>query len=418
MKSFFKFLITGLLNYKAKQYLREHHTQVIAITGSIGKTSTKEAIYTVLKNKFSVYSSKKSFNTSLGLSLAILQEEESGFSSPIEWIKILNRVFRKPKTPYRKVVLEMGADKPGDIKKLMKIAPPKISVITNIANVHLAKGQFKNINEIAREKSTLIKYLPKDGVAVLNYDDSFIKEMPTDAKKLTYGVENGLIQAKDIHVTSKNIQFTVTYKDQSEKFTIPVLGKFQVYVFLPAIVVGLRFGMTLKECAEALSEFRLPAGRMNSISGINRTTIIDSSYNASPTTMGKALDLLDDLKANYKVAALGTMNELGEMSKDAHLELGKSASQVSDMVIAVGKEAAVIKQGAVEAGMSEDSVFTFFDSEEAGHFLKDKLTPRDLVLVKGSQNLVRMEKLVKIIMKQPEKASELLCRQGKAWQHI
>jgi len=419
MKSVLKFIITGALQFKAKSYLKRNRTQIIAITGSMGKTSTKEAIYTVLKDRFSIYRSQKSFNTPLGLSLSVLQEEESGFSSIKAWWKIMRRVLKEEKPAYQKMVLEMGADRPGDIKKLKKIAFPQIAVVTNVSNMHMAEGQFKNIAEIAKEKGSLIKDLPKEALAILNYDDPYIREMETEAKKITFAVESAaMVMAKDIQVSSKNLKFTVVYNGDSAEFIIPVLGKFQVYVFLPAIAIGLQMGMTLKECAEALKDFHLPPGRMSYIEGVNRSAIIDSSYNAGPATMEKALELLGEIKAEYRIAALGTMNELGEMSKQAHLDLGKKAAEVSDLLISVGPEAATIKQGALDAGMSEDKIFSFFDSEEAGNFLKGRLSPKDVVLVKGSQNRVRMEKLVKAVMNHPEKAATLLCRQGEAWERI
>ena len=130
------------------------------------------------------------------------------------------------------------------------------------------------------------------------------------------------------------------------------------------------------------------------------------------------MELLSELKGKRKIAALGTMNELGEMNKEAHLTLGEQASKVAEILITVGPEAATIKQGAVEAGMKEKNIYTFFDSEEAGHFLKNEITPKDLILVKGSQNKVRMERLVKIIMDKPSQASELLCRQGDEWEKV
>jgi UDP-N-acetylmuramoyl-tripeptide--D-alanyl-D-alanine ligase len=419
MKSIFRSIIGFILALKAKQYLRKNRTQVIGITGSIGKTSAKEAIYTILKDRFNIFHSQKSFNTDIGMSLAILQEDESGFSSVSSWSKILYRVFRKPKAFYQKMILEMGADKPGDIKKLVKIGRPNIGVVTMIAPVHLNVGQFKDVNEIAKEKGQLVKLLPKDGVAILNYDDPLIRNMPTQARKVTFGTEHGAdVRGKNIESTSKHLKFTVDYKDQSEEFTVPVLGKFQIYVFLSAIAVALQFGISLKDCANSLKSFPLPPGRMNSIAGINRSMIIDGSYNASPVTMKRALELLGEIKAERKIAALGTMNELGEMAKEAHLQLGREVAGVADLLITVGPEAATIKQGAVEAGMAENRIYTFLDSEEAGHFLKNELSAKDLVLVKGSQNRVRMEKLVKIIMQHPHKASVLLCRQGKEWENI
>lgn len=419
MKAFFRFMIGGLLALRAGSFLKAHRVQVIAVTGSVGKTSTKEAIYKVLGSKFDVYSSKKSFNTEFGLSLAVLGEEESGFSSPAAWIRILARVFFRKKKVYKKAVLEMGADKLGDIRKLTKIALPKIAVVTNVRPVHLAEGQFSSLEAIAKEKGMLFRALPKEGMAIVNNDDDYVRGMQTMAGKLSYGVLNeAMLMATEIKAGPKGLDFKATYQGQTGEFSVPVIGAFQIYVLLPAIAVGLHLGMKLGECASALSDFQLPAGRMNPIAGINRSQIIDSSYNASPTTVATALELLSEIKASRKVAALGTMNELGEMTHEAHIEVGKRAAQVADLLVAVGHEAPTIKRGALEAGMKEESVFTFFDSEEAGHFLKDRLKPGDLVLVKGSQNKVRMERLVKLIMKEPHKAEKLLCRQGTAWERI
>ena len=419
MKSVFRFLIGSLLAFKASSYLKKNKVEVIAITGSVAKTSTKEAVYQILKKRFDVYSSKKSFNTPIGLSLAVLQEDESGFSSIRAWCRILHRALFQKKPVHEKVVLEMGADAPGDIKRLLKIAKPHIAVITHIAPVHLATGQFRGLSDIAKEKSTLIKKLSAGDVAVLNQDDSFIAEMKTNAKRFTYAVESeAVLRAKELRATTKNIRFTLEYKGQSEDFSIPVLGKFQIYVFLPAIAIGLEKGLSLKECAETLESFKLPPGRMNPLEGVNSSTIIDGSYNASPASMKKGIELLDELSAERKIAALGTMNELGEKTKEAHLEIGAQAAKVADMLIAVGVEASTIKQGAMDAGMSEEKIRTFLDSEEAGHFLKDQLTSKDLILVKGSQNRVRMERLIKVILSDPERASQLLCRQGENWEKI
>ena len=417
MKAFFRFTIGRLLSFKARRFLRNHSVQVIGVTGSIGKTSTKEAIYAILKKHFNVYSSQKSFNTEIGLSLAVLQETESGFSSPIVWLKILRRVLFQLKKPYRKIVLEMGADKPGDIKKLIRIAPPHIAVVTNVNPVHMAEGQFKNLEAIAKEKGTIVRYLPKGGAAILNEDDPYVRVMETPAAKFTYGIKaHANLRASQVHATSKHLGFEVVYNGQTENFTVPVIGEFQVYVLLPAIAVALQMGLSLKDCSEALAEFRLPAGRMNPIPGIEGTQIIDSSYNASPKTMNTALDLLAQLKASRKVAALGTMNELGEASHEAHVELGKKAAEVARLLIAVGKEAQTIKKGALEAGMNPEAIFTFFDSEAAGAALKGMLKRGDLILAKGSQNNVRMERLVKMLMKEQHKAGLLLCRQGAAWE--
>ncbi len=419
MKKIFRLIITQLLVLQAKRYLKKHRTQVIAITGSVGKTSVKEATYHLLKNHFKIYKSPQGFNTEIGISLAVLQEEKSGFSSPIEWFKILRRTFLKEKTAYQKIILEMGADKPGDIKKLISIAKPKVGIITNVNPVHLNKNQFKDLAAIQKEKGSLIKNMAKDGLAILNYDDPLIKSMETHAARVSYGMEDGLeVQGGNVKTHNKNITFHVKYKGETVDFKIPVLGSFQIYTLLPAITVGVKLGMSLQECAEALKDYQLPPGRMSAIDGINDSLIIDSSYNASPTANEKALELLNELPAKRKIAAMGTMNELGELTKEAHLKLGAQVAAVANILITVGPEASTIKQGAIEAGMPEKSIYTFFDSEAAGLFLQKELCPNDLILAKGSQNRVRMERMVKMIMKQPEKASVLLCRQDDAWENI
>ncbi|MFH0820173.1 MAG: UDP-N-acetylmuramoyl-tripeptide--D-alanyl-D-alanine ligase [Candidatus Peregrinibacteria bacterium] len=419
MKRLLKFLITKILVFRARQFLRAHRIQVIAVTGSVGKTSTKQAIYTILKDHFSTYASPEGFNTELGMSLAILQEEESGFSSPLRWFAILKRILFGKKQPYQKMVLEMGADHRGDIAQLVRIAHPSIGVVTAVAPVHLESGQFKDIHDIAWEKGELVARLSKEGVAILNDDNPLIREMKTPAHVIHYGT--GLtadLRATDVEVTSRQLRFVIHYKNQSAPFDVPVLGAFQLYVLLPAIAVGVALGLSLEQCAKALFQFRLPPGRMTPIDGINKSHIIDSSYNASQVSMSAALQLLHDLKAGRKIAALGTMNELGEATKEAHLNLGKQAAATAELLIAVGPEAATIKKGALDAGMPENQIYTFFDSEEAGHFLQKQLQPKDLVLVKGSQNRVRMERLTKLIMAHPEQAPELLCRQDKEWEKI
>jgi UDP-N-acetylmuramyl pentapeptide synthase len=419
VKKIARSFITALLSFKAKRFLKKHRIQVIAVTGSIGKTSTKQAIYTLLKTYFNVYASPHGFNTPLGLSLAVFQEEESGFSSVRAWWSIIQRAFAGKQKIYSKIILEMGADSPGDIKKLTSIACPSIGVITCVAEEHLDPGQFADIRSISKEKNTLIKNLTRGGLAILNDDDLLVRAMETPAIKFTYGTQvSADLQATEIKATSKHLKFEVHFKNQTVPFAVPILGKFQIYVLLPAIAVGMRLGLTLEQCAHALRDFRLPPGRMNPIEGLKGVRIIDSSYNASPTSMASALDLLDALKAERKVAVIGTMNELGDITETAHVAIGRKAGGIAELLITVGPEAAMLKKGALQAGLADENIYTFFDSEEAGHFLKNRFKKGDLILVKGSQNRVRLERLVKMIMKAPAKAGALLCRQETAWSAI
>ncbi len=416
MKGIFKHIIGSILAKRAHQFLKKNKVKVIAVTGSVGKTSTKEAIYTVLKSKFEVTRSQKSFNTPMGMSLAILGESESGFSSILAWAKILKRALFNKRKPPKIMVLEMGADKPGDIQTLMDIAPPSISVITAVKEVHLGEGHFKNIEAITQEKGTLVRSLSPSNLAILNGDDARVQVMKTDAKKVLYGHDSAHdLRVMDVKSTPQKLHFKVSHKGESARFEAPVIGEFQIYVCLPAIAVGLSLGMSLQECSQALASFALPPGRMNPIEGINSSHILDGSYNASPSTVEASLKMLQSFDARRKIAALGTMNELGELSHEAHIQAGQHAATISDLLIVVGPEAETLKKGAQEAGFPDKNIHTFVDSDDAGDFLAHQLEEGDLVLVKGSQNQVRMEKLVKKIMQNPAQASELLCRQGSAW---
>lgn len=419
MKALFKYIITYLLRLKAHAFLAQNKVEVIAITGSVGKTSTKEAIYAVLNSTFDVASSKKSFNTDIGMCLAILGQHQSGFSSVSAWLKILKQVFLEEIKAPEKMILEMGADKPGDLERLMKIAPPVLSVVTNVNEVHLGPGQFPNIEAIAKEKSTLVRMLPQSATAVLNADDPRVINMPTRAQKKTFGLSGAAdLRAKNIHSDSTGLSFDLEFEGKTERVSLSIIGEFQVYVMLPAVMVGLSFGMSLKECAKALLNYKMPPGRMNPIDGLNGSHILDGSYNASPKTVETSLAMVDGFNAPRKIIALGTMNELGDLSYGAHLKAGEQAAKVGQLLIFVGKEASTLKKGAMSTGFKESDIYTFFSSVDAGVFLAEKLEKEDLILVKGSQNAVRMERFIEKIMKHPEKANELLCRQGEAWQNL
>ena len=419
LKSFVKSVVESILAKRARRFLELNKVQVIGVTGSVGKTSTKEAIYTVLKSKFKVERSRNSFNTTLGLSLTVLGEKKSGFSSPSAWWAILRRSKKSSREAPEKMVLEMGADGPGDLNKLMAIAPPQISVITAVQPVHMAEGQFESLEDIAQEKGTLVRHLSSSGVAVLNGDDPRVAAMETPAKRITYGQKEGVdLRVFDLKMTAIGIEFDVHYQNKKAHCRVPLVGDYQIYVCLPAIAVGLALGLELEACCLALADYKLPPGRLNPIEGLEQSQILDGSYNASPTAVEAALAVLQQFEASRKIVALGTMNELGLRSNEAHLAIGALVPEAAELLIAVGKEAQTLKQGAMGAGMSESNIFTFFDSEKAGEFLKGQLMPGDLILVKGSQNQVRMERFVKLIMAKPNQAKELLCRQEDQWERI
>ena len=401
--------------------LKKIHPEVIGVTGSVGKTSTKDAIFSVISTHVAAHCNKKSYNTEFGLHLTIL-EQESGYSSPLKWLEALLKgawnTVMLTEPSYRELVLEMGADKPGDIEYLLRHVHPRIGVFTAVKGVHLGEGQFPDLEAIFNEKATLIRSLPTDGWAILNADDERVISLKDEvqAHVLTFGLSSkATLRAKHVESGLDGLRFTLSYEDKSHVVHLPeLMGEHQVYVVLPAIAVGFLVGMTLPQIMEALKGFRLPPGRMNRLEGAQGSLIIDSSYNASPDTMGAALEVLRSVPGR-KIAALGSMNELGPHSEQAHRRIGKMVPQVADMLVTVGEAARFYAEEALSHGLSKDFVVQFDSAKAAGEFLKNKLRSGDVVLVKGSQNKIRMEYLVREIMQHPEQASDVLVRQDAYW---
>lgn len=433
MTKFFKKLVEWKLRFLARLVLKKYKPDIIGITGSVGKTSAKEAIYAVLSSKFKVRKNIKNYNNEIGVPLSILGLE-SGYKNVFTWLGIFVKawiliLFRQKDYP-RILVLEMGADKPGDIKYLIDFVPCKIGVVTAIAPVHLEF--FKTIERIVREKQLIISHLKQDGFAILNGDDPEVLKMKekTKAKVLTFGFGQGLDikafepnivkggpESKWVDYSIRGISFKASYQGSTVPFFLKsVFGEHQVLAALAAIGCGVAFGMNLVEISEALKKYQAPAGRMKLIPGIKHTFIIDDSYNSSPSACLAALKVIEKIQIDgKKYAVFGDMAELGDYTEQGHREVGHEASQVVDYLVTVGEKAKFIAHEATKSGMNADNIFSFDHTEEAGRFIQDRLKKGDLILVKGSQ-VSRMERVVKELMVEPEKASELLVRQGPEWQ--
>lgn len=396
---------------------------VIGITGSFGKTTTKEAVYEVLKTRWRVYRNPKSLNTEIGLLLAVL-EQPSGFRSPMKWARILLKAVVNAFSgrPYDFLILEYGADKPGDIAHLVKTVKPHMAIITRIAAVHQAEGQFKNAEAVFEEKKKLVTYLTKTDVAILNNEDEFLKKLKggeVAAKTFWFG-RGGDIFADNLKNTASGFEALIHRGHERYVAEFPVAGSFHIDAFLPALLCGLLHGVTLEEGMQALQNFKLPPGRMSIIPGKNGATILDSSYNASPETMKQALDLLKDFPGKKKIAVLGNMNELGEYTEKGHREVGSVIGSWLDLLVTIGDFAQEIANGALKKGFPKTRIKILQTAEEAGEFLMRErhLEKGDVILLKGSQNLVRLERAVKMLMARPEDAKHLLCRQEKEWESI
>ncbi len=428
---FLKFL-QKILAYLAKITVRRYKPLIIGITGSVGKSSTREAIALVLKDKFKIRQSAKNYNNEIGVPLTIL-----GLPSPegsvIGWFGViflaLIKIIFKAKSYPDILILEMAADRPGDIEYLTKIVSCKIGVLTAVNVAHIEF--FKNIENILKEKQTLITSLPFDGWAVLNYDDERTKSLykKTAAKVITFGFSEGAdLRAIGLEIDQElsengleinGLRFKMSYQGNVVPVFLPkTIGFSQVYSALSALAVAIALGQNLIDTIFYLNNYKPLSGRMSLIRGIKNSLIIDDTYNSSPEAVKSALDTIEKIKINQhnnKWLVLGDMLELGEISQKAHYEIGKKVAQSnSNFLIVVGSESQNIAKGARDGGFNSENILSFSNILGVEEFLNNRIKSGDLILVKGSQGM-RMERIVKDLMESPRLAKKYLVRQNRRW---
>lgn len=406
-----KKILQKILKYLAKKILAKYQPEIIAITGSVGKTSAKEAIYTVLLNTKSVQRGTKNYNNELGVPLAIIGAEAGG-KNIWKWLAVFWRakrllLFRDANYP-KILILELAVDKPGDMDYLLDFIHPQIGVLTRVGPVHLEF--FGTQEKILQEKSKLIKALPQKGFAVLNYDYKDVLSLcdETKAKCVTYGLDEGAdVRAKNILYGRGQTTFTLEYgKKTVAVVLLHAVGQPQIYAILAGICCGIVKGMDLEEIKESLKNYQPPQGRGNLLKGIKNTLIVDETYNASPQAVEAALENLKNLTPSLgkggqgrisSIAILGDMLELGPISRDAHLKIGKKVAELEiNYLFTVGERAKDMARGAREAGLNKDRIFEFSDNLSLGKFLQEKLKQGDVVLVKGSRGM-HMEDIIEEI---------------------
>ena len=423
MKKIFKKVIVWILMLEAKAVLLKYKPKVVAVTGSVGKTTTKDTIYTVLSSAFFVRKSEKSFNSEIGVPLSILGVQNGG-NNPVIWLKNIFEglllIFSKNHYPMW-LVLEVGADKPGDIEYIAKWLQPDIAVVTRFAEIPAHVEYFKSPKAVIEEKKKLVEYMKKDGFLILNFDDKDVLSIKEEynRKTVTYGMEEGadIIGSNNNFLYENGKIIGITFKANQNGTSIPVnikgsLGVQHIYPALAAFAVGFSQDLNLVTMSQALSlDHKSQPGRMKLIEGIKNSTIIDDSYNSSPLAVQWALKTLKEIETDgRKIAVLGDMMELGKYTTEAHKEVGNLVAEVCDVLVAVGVRSESIAEGAIEKGMDEKNILRFKDSREAGKYLKSFVKENDIFLVKGSRWAMRMERVVEEIMEEPERADELLVR--------
>lgn len=351
--------------------------QVIGVTGSVGKTSSKELVSAVLKQRYRTLKSQGNLNSETGLPLTLFALNDT----------------------YERAVLEMGMYARGEIATLAEIAQPKIGVVTLVAPIHLER--LGTIENIANAKAELVQALPADGWAILNGDDVRVRAMreKTRAQSLTFGLNpTNDVWADSIESQGlEGMQFSLHHRDTHFNVRVPLLGQHSVHTALAAAAVGLAQGLSWEEILRGLTDESAQL-RLIAVPGKNGITILDDTYNASPPSTLSALNLLSEM-SERKVAVLGDMRELGEYEREGHLLVGIRAAQVADLIIAVGALGKLIGNAAREQGHTE--VHYARDNAEATELLRELTRQGDIVLVKGSRG-AQMEEIVRAVAQDRE----------------
>jgi len=354
----------------ARFWRRKLDLRVIGITGSVGKSTTKEMIAEVLGTRYRTLRSRGNLNNEIGLPLSILRLGSS----------------------YERAVLEMGFYVPGEIQFLCDIAQPQIGVVTNVGTVHAERAGSQEA--IARGKSELIQSLPADGVAILNFDDPWVRRMEEKAKARVffYGLspESDLWADQIEGLGLDGIRFRLHYQGETVHSHVPMIGRHSVHTVLRAAAVGLNDGLTWQEIFEGLSHGHAQL-RLVAVRSKTGALILDDTYNASPESMLAALNLLDEMDGR-KIAVLGDMLELGQYEKQGHEMVGMRAAQVVKTLLTLGPRARMIADAARRAGLKASSIFEFEQTESILEWLNKNLTEKDAVLIKGSHGL-RMDRI-------------------------
>ena len=395
---------TALLDW-ARTILSRFGTTVIAVSGSLGKSTTKEAIAAVLGTRHRVYKSPASFNGRFGLPLG------------------LGRLTADD----RIAVLEYGTDRFGEMAELVAATGPQVGVITAIGHRHTERlGTLENI---ARENAVLVEHLSSNGLAVLNYDDDLVRAMSVNApcRVLTVGLDQtgsaygADLMAYNLLLARDKTGFDLRHeRDRYQGRWIPLLGAHQLYSMLSALAVGLHYGVSIEDGLRALTNLEPLPGRLRPLEGKNGSLIIDDSYNANPESAAAALDYLGALRtpgSNERlIGVFGDMDELGAFSLHGHIAVGKRAASVLNLLVTEGEQGSVLGRAALDYGLKREQVKLTFNYQDAIELLVPTLSADDIVLVKGGAS-TRLERVVRALLKNPDDVQKLP-RQESAYDSV
>lgn len=360
----------------AREYRKSiENLTVVGLTGSVGKTTTKEMAYAVVSKKFNALKTEGNLNNEIGLPKTLFR---------------LNSEIQA-------AVIEMGMSDFGEISRLTRTALPDIGIITNIGVSHIE--HLGSRDGILKAKLEILEGMKKGSPLIINGDNDKLKTVNNkDYRIIYFGIENEKadVRAIDINEDGQNTEFTVVFGDKTQKVKLPTVGIHNVYDALSAFAVGLELKIEPEKIAQALSEYE-PSGMRQRIKDINGIKVIEDCYNASPDSQRAALNALKSVKSERKIAVLGDMLELGDYSKQAHCDIGKYAAEKQiDMLFTFGEESKNITETAQKFGMD---AFAFTDKTVLFNALKGELKKGDAVLFKASRGM-KLEEVIEMLYKE------------------
>ena len=428
MKKLLKPLVTLVVGALAARILKKYAPTVIMVSGSVGKTSTKDALYEVLKNHTNVRKSEKSYNSETGVPLTIIGAKNP-WENSFAWGRVIMRglsllFLREPYPEY--LILEVGADKPGDLARILAIAQPDIVVITRLPEIPVHVEAYASPHGVREEEFSPVHALKEGGIAVLNLDDEYVaefaKSVPAE-RTLGYGRAQGAaLRIQDTALTfdrkgyPTGLKVTLSEKGGRASVKLPgVFGLHHAYPVAAAVATARALGIPRESAVAGLASLLVPPGRGRILPGIQGSTLIDDTYNASPVAVSAALDALDEVHIpGRKVLILGDMLELGTYSIVEHQKVGERVARSGDVLVTVGVRAKAMCDAARACGMEDTRIRCFDDSKVAAAELPALIEAGDLVLLKGSQG-VRLERITKALLADTVRADTALPRQDKEW---
>ncbi len=348
----------------AKHYRSKFNIPAIGITGSSGKTTTKEMVAAVLSQSFNVLKNKGNFNNTIGLPHTIMELDKN----------------------HEICVMEMGMNSFGEISKLTSIVKPDTAVITNIGTAHIEYlGNRKNI---LKAKLEIIENFTAQNTLIINGDDEMLKTINSkDFAVMSFGLnKNNDIFAFDcVQINNEGTKFYVNIEDKSQLFYIPLIGSHNIYNSLCAIAIGIQMGIKIEKIKLGLSNFKPPEMRMESFTSKDGTIIINDAYNANPESMKAAIETLSSVRSkSRKILVLGDMLELGDYADNEHYKVGSYAAlNDMDILVTIGKKSKLIQKGALDNGIKK--AFHFDNNQSALGYLNEEVRPFDTILIKGSR---------------------------------